>query len=127
MGGFFVKESTNNKQRRSIFKCVIAMKHSTNTLQKEYTSRKITLFYELQANRKQQQATKEHYHPGIVYYTLPCIKTCFISANLNLYFDASRLAVSQCQQCRPQELSLSPLYQNGKWFWSIFFLLLFRV
>lgn len=100
---------------------------TTNTLQKEYMSRKITLFYELQANRKQQQATKEHYHPGIVNYTLPCIKICFISANLNLYFDASRLAVSQCQQCRPQELSLSPLYQNGKWFWSNFFLLLFRV
>lgn len=43
-----------------------------------------------------------------------------LSGNLNLYFDANRLAVSQCQQCRPKELSLSPLYQNGKLLWSIF-------
>lgn len=50
------------------------------------------------------------------------IKDPSVSGNLNLYFDATSLAVSQCQQCRPKELSLSPLYQNGKLFWSIFFL-----
>lgn len=55
------------------------------------------------------------------------IKDSSILGNLNLYFDASRLAVSQCQQYRPKELSLSPLYQNGKLFWSIFFLPLFLV
>lgn len=48
------------------------------------------------------------------------MKDLSILGNVNRYFNASRGAVSQCQQCRPKELSLSPLYQNGKLLWSIF-------